>query len=286
MSKVTSPPILSREAIPDAPDEPWLDVLLDSYNSVNDQTTRALRNGLSIVDNTPWKFVTLNMVHGVEYTVKNPFDNQGDAIKAVSVSQCIGVAVGTDGKPTGSFYTLAQPQLQWRPSGKPDGSVTVSAFYPSPSGMAIAYRNAAYNAPAANTVFPFDTTDIVDGAISHDNAGNFTCAATGYVRVAYTVVFSGTAATGFRQTFVRKASGTTAIWAISYTVPATTNENSAGGSDLIDVVAGDSLNLRTDQNSGGVVAMNVGNRRCRISLQYVAPPVPTVGRVTMLFQGA
>lgn len=129
MSKVTAPAILTREALPDAPEGQWVDTLLENTNSFQDQVRTVLQNGLSIGDNTPWKFQDYNLKHGIETEIKNPFDDPAMAIKKISVARAVGITLDSTGKPDGGTYTIMQPQIGWRPSGKPSGSVFVTVQY-------------------------------------------------------------------------------------------------------------------------------------------------------------
>jgi hypothetical protein len=147
VSKVSSPPILNKESMPDAPEGEWLDRILDYSNGFNDQVAKALRNGVTLSDNTPYKTQSYILKHGVETEIVPPLA-KGLSIKGVSVMQCEGIEVdATTQKPTGKVYSLALANpINWRPSGKPSGSIYVTANYGGNIGETVSANVTSGNA--------------------------------------------------------------------------------------------------------------------------------------------
>ncbi len=133
MSTVSSPGELTREAMPDAPEGEWLDVMLQNRNEFIRQAVKAFKNGITNKDNTPNKEKELNLEHGVEYEVSNPMDVP---VKGLYPLQCEGLSLDSMGVATGSTYALDMPTISWRPTGKPSGSVYVKATFPALSTVA------------------------------------------------------------------------------------------------------------------------------------------------------
>ena len=57
------------------------------------------------------------------------------------------------------------------------------------------------------------------------------------------------------------------------------------GSGLISVIAGDYLQMFYMQNSGGVLAVVLTDKRTRMDAHYTDPAITTKGRVTLRFEG-
>jgi hypothetical protein len=166
MSKISAPPMLQRESMPDAPDDEWFASLLDYSNGFNDQVARALKQGITRLDNTPYPTQAYTLKHGVETEIQSPLP-KGMVVKGVFVMQCEGVEVdATTLKPTGKIYPLGLGgPLQWRPSGKPSGSIYVTANYGGNSGQVVngTLARGSANALATNTAEAIVSIDLTAG---------------------------------------------------------------------------------------------------------------------------
>ncbi len=128
MTAVLSQGELVKEALVDAPDGQYIDIILQDYNQFKRAAIKAFKNGITNADNTPNKEKLLNLEHGVEYEVSNPMSVP---VKGVSAIQCDGVSLDSMGASTGSFYPLDMPVISWRPTGKSSGSVYIKALFPA-----------------------------------------------------------------------------------------------------------------------------------------------------------
>jgi len=284
--KITSAASLTREGLPDAPEGEWLDTLLDKTNTMDDQVARAFSGGFSIGDNTPWKFVPLNMVHGVEYKVKNPFADPSMPVKMISVASAVGLVLGGDGKPTGSTYTLVQPQLGWRPTGQPDNSVFIAVQYAPPLGNIRTFVNAVQSINNGGASTPRQWNGVIHQVgtnLTWSSGANtkVTCVMAGLVEVSFQILFAS-AAGGYREAYAIKNAAVGPYPAYDLTPGGTFAGMSSTGQYL--VAAGDYLTTNVFQNSGG--ALNTDAAVDAMCASYVAPDPATTARVTLLFQGA
>lgn len=291
MSKVNSPAILTRDSLPDAPEGAWIDTMLDSANSFNDQVRTFAQNGFSIDDNSPWKFVTLNLQHGIEYEIKNPFNDTSTAVKSVIVSKALGLGIAADGRPDGNTYPITQPQIAWRPSGKPSNSVFVTVQYPPPLGAASMTRLATQSGIAQGVVTPINWTDIelLQGAISWVSGANtrLTFASAGRVLISAGLQWNFSVPGGtYREFTIRVSNGRKVAFAF---------DAIAGGSAFVaktfageySVVPGDFANVTVAHDSGtaGEILADANNRPF-FQARYVAPDPSTTARVELLFMTA
>lgn len=132
---------MSLEAMPDAPDEEWIRAWLDQSNQFNRQVAAALERGISTADNTTSGFRTVDLTHGQSITIANPLSVP---IQGVWPVRCVGLTTGTDGKPNGGQYRLVRPDIDWQPTNKPDGSISLAPYFPT-YGMTTGYAGETKN---------------------------------------------------------------------------------------------------------------------------------------------
>ena len=284
MSRITAAAELTRDELKDAPDEEWIDTLLEKDNQLGRQVVSNINQNLPFL-NCPTSKLNdpLVMVHGVPLTIKNPLNTP---IRSVMAVACIGLSVDSTGKPTRGTYNLGLPQIEWHPSGKQDGSVVVTANFPPPTGSIIAYRNAALSQSVAASSLAFDTVESQGVGGLSLSSGSILCASAGIVQgsfvVAWTLSILGTFRYAhFQKNAVGSLYGLSVLGPMGAAGTATTNN----GTGRIPVAAGDVINVRTGQDSGGALALEVATQRVRVDAQYVAPPVGTTGKVTLFFAG-
>lgn len=295
MTKVNSPAIITREALPDAPDGEWLSTLLDAKNGFDDQVGRTLRNGITIGDNTTWKFVDVNLQHNVELEIKNPFDDQSVQPASVTIVKCVGIVTdAVTGKPTGSTYKLSHPVLDWRPTGKPSNSVFVSARYFPPSGKLQLSKTANQS---VNDTTVTGSTDIIwesvdsnigDGFSFTPGTANIICNYAGLIEAHHTTRFMSVASTEFLITrFNLDALGTQYG---ELRLP-DSNPNGASSQSMTTFVSvprsleGTTLRLNVAHRNTGSLPRNVAANLTFSVFRYVEPDPGVTGRVTLLFMG-
>jgi hypothetical protein len=286
--------------MPDAPDGEWLDSLLEKTNIVDDQVIKTLQGGFSIGDNTPWKFVTLNMVHGTQYKVKNPFDDPSMPVKIISVAQASGLTLRADGKPTGDMYTIQQPSIGWRPTGLPDNSVYITVQYAPPLGTAASaiFRNSALQslANAVDTALTYDSTDARIGTGINCVGTAITLSDIGAYQVNVSFVFEAAIYTQFRVGIACTTPGFFEEWKINDAVAvAATTQSQSISHVVVTTVANSILTIKATQFNAALAARNVSNVggdtrfQSRVSVTKILPPYldpTTTAKVTLFFQGA
>lgn len=129
MSKMQPIRRISPEDVPGAPS--WFtDTFMPVQNDFNEQTFNTINGGIS-VENTVDEFSTVDLDHGIQARVKNPF---GKTVPTgIEPVRCVGVQLGSNGQPTRALYDLAMPRIDWKPAGTPDGQLLVTATYPYPT---------------------------------------------------------------------------------------------------------------------------------------------------------
>jgi len=186
MAQITAANETPLESLPDAPDEEWFRNMLDRSNVFDRQVGAAFMRGITVGENTTSLVKSLDLVHGQSVTVANPLNVPIQGIFAIG---CVGLSVGTDGKPNGGIYDLAIPDLQAKPSTRGDGSWVVQANYDIMPAETTGYagelqeRNVlAANAVPLTTATAANITSITLGPGSYRISGSV-----GYTGTATTV---------------------------------------------------------------------------------------------------
>lgn len=137
---VTSSNELTRDSMPDLPDEEWPDTWLEFQNGFNRQVLAAITQALPFGNSDLARFKDVDLVHGVASSITSPL-GQGVPIQQIIPVGCLGVTVDSTGNPTRAYYNLAVPQIEWHLSSKPDGGgnnqALVTARYPDSTDTAL-----------------------------------------------------------------------------------------------------------------------------------------------------
>lgn len=211
MTKISEPPVLKKESMPDAPDADWFDRFLDHSNNFNEPVARALSRGLTRKDNTPYPTQKYLLQHGMETEITPPLPD-GLNCAGVFAMQCEGVSLDGAGKPDGSVYSLSLVSLNWRPSGKATGSVYVTANYDlkhtEPCFIA---SGAAKSIPSggADTLFDdWSTVYVNRGGVISQSSGTFTVSEAGLYVAILKIRFPGGVTYIGTNAIVKPLSGT------------------------------------------------------------------------------
>ncbi len=188
---VVSASELSREALTDAPEGEYINVMLENSNSFVRQTVKAFRRGITTEDNTPNTEKVLNLTHDVEVEVANPMDVP---VKGIYALQCEGLTLDSMGAPTGAVYSLNKPHISWRPTGKESGSVYVKATYDlNHTGESMEMTRTTDQELSSGEEGPViwtSTEHSIGSGITH-SGGTFTCAEAGVYLVTFQVHING-----------------------------------------------------------------------------------------------
>ena len=277
--KLGEPSRLVREALPDAPAGEWIDLLLAHINKKGDETTQALTQNLTIADNMNAAIVTYRMTHATERTIKNPLKGRPVGIKAIRSAAIAG----------GTRYTV--DSVDWRfvesTNATDPQQLGIAVNYAAPHGVCSIYRSAAYNFPdAVSTAVPFDTTSFSSGSLSYDTTNTaILCAKPGYVYASYAWNITPNATGGRRAMISKNNSIGTELWGRENDSPSATIDTGLAGGGLIEVAAGDLLQVFGFQNSGGVLALALGQGRTKLDAHYVAPPATAQNDVSFVVYG-
>ena len=160
---------VSLEDLQGAP--PWVEPLLTASNEFQEQATAAIERPI-----VTGLLETYEFVHGVEQIIKSPL---GAMPAGVSPVKCRGVTVDSAGKPTGAFYALATPRIDWRPIQTRPGEpvrVGVTAYYSPLStsgyvGESSRSAIASGSAVSLTTTTAANVTSIILGAGEWDICG-------------------------------------------------------------------------------------------------------------------
>lgn len=126
MAKITAASEMPMESMPDVPDEEWVRAWLEQQNGLGRQVASAFGRQITVADNTTSMVKEVNLVHAQSVTIANPLSVPIQGIFAIG---CVGLTLGSDGKPNGGVYDLSIPDISAKPSTKNDGSWVVSANY-------------------------------------------------------------------------------------------------------------------------------------------------------------
>lgn len=285
MTKLSSLRRLSREDLQGAPE--WVEQLLQASNEFQEQATSSLGRDL-LVGTTE----TFELKHATERIVKNPY---GDGLDGVSAVRCIGLNVDSSGKLTGTTYALAHPRLSWRHiQARPgeDARIGVTAYYAPPDGLAILRYDAAtaFMTNAANTPVPWDTNEVVRGALSHSTSSNqsrIVCAESGVVSVDYSLSIEGNVGVYHFYSWIAPSGASGRRYGLENRVAdmGGFDEEWQSGAATFPVTAGDYIEVLVYQDTGGARAVGSTNNKPKMSVRYVDPPISTTGRVTLRFDG-
>jgi hypothetical protein len=276
--------------MPDAPEGEWLDQLLDYGNGFNDQVAKALRNGVTLSDNTPYKTQSYILKHGVETEITPPLA-KGLSIKGVSVLQCEGIEVdATTLKPTGKVTSLGLGSpLVWRPSGKESGSIYVTANYDlrhtAASLSMYLSGNTVGKANASDAIVTeWDTVERADttGTITHA-AGVFTCAEAGNYLVSADLRWQSGTYTGAQLTIKKNAASQFySSLALAFTTLPIIN-----ASFPVSLAAGGNVSIFAYQSNAAAAArtMTGSTEGCRVAVSRLYNDSTPFGRLNLLFYG-
>lgn len=297
MSRITGTAEITRDDLPDAPEDEWLDQFLSSYNETTRQLVSAVSGGIA-EENTVNVTKSYVMQHGVTYrNVKNPLRVP---IQGIVCTRCVGLETNTDGSFTRKTYGLAQPSVQWHPSTKQDGSVDVTVNFAPPKGAVSLQRQAAQTIVPNPTTVPiqFDARILADeGALSCDIAttlgtppvnSKIVCAVAGKVAVTATMLIDRTNADTRLCYIGVNGPGSTYRW--GYCVDGVSGSNvmyfGVTMAAEIPVNAGDYLSSFVLHTTPGNTTTLTGTQQGPMfQARYVAPPVGTTGKVTLQFLG-
>jgi hypothetical protein len=269
---------LSREDLQGAPD--WVEPLLTATNEFQEQATASLDRRLLVAEHAK-----VELVHGVEARVQNPF---GSGLIGVEDVRCIGLEVGSDGRPSGGVYTLGVGRLDWRHiqsrAGEPS-MIGVTAYFAPPHGRVDLRRTTAQTiANDENTAIQWTTQTAAIGEMSHSTSSNpdrITCAKAGVVLVTATATFASNT-TGVRNAFLSPDSGTTVYALTSITPPGVTPVQMHA---QVPVTVGQVLRAYVYQNSGGNLDLAATSNFTTLQARYVEAATTTRGRITLRFDG-
>lgn len=132
--RITADAEISRDNLPDAPDDEWIDTLIEHENTFNRQTQAVLNQALPYGNSDLMRNKPVRLTHGVAASVTVPL-GRGIYPQAIIPVACVGVTLDATGQETNATYDLAVPQIQWKlapplPSG--ELQVYVTAYYPAP----------------------------------------------------------------------------------------------------------------------------------------------------------
>lgn len=173
MSRITTTDEITRDQLRDAPDDQWIDDLISAQNEINRQVIRSFNGQIDISSNTTSGFIDLKMKHGVQYTVRNPLRVP---IQGIVPIKAVGLGVNSDGSLTRAVYQIGTPQLQWSPTGKPDGSVYVTSQFDQANTAPYLAKSVTFTVPsggAENTITGWTTEDSRTSIIS-ESSGTWT----------------------------------------------------------------------------------------------------------------
>lgn len=282
MSRITASAELSKDELQDAPEEEWLNTLLEHDNELARQVVANINQNLPILDSPTSKLVPFNLVHGASVTIKNPLSVP---IRSVMAVACVGLSVDSTGKPTRGTYNLGLPQIEWHPSGKEDGSVVVTANYPAPSsgsgsqGEYISSYILPANAIALTNNIPVNvgSVTLTPGAwdisvLTHYGFG------TGVTGTLWQAAYNTVSAT-------MPTSATTAGDSLSYT---STSPTAAADTPIVVPARREVVTVATPYYSVARALFSVGSPKVfgRISAVRAIPYLTgTTGKVTLFFAG-
>jgi hypothetical protein len=244
-----------------------------------------VENGASFRDNILSADIgPVSLVHGTESVFDNPRLFKPRAFILTEARDESGELV----------QLVGDPVFNPRPTND-DGSVRagqygLTARVAAPDGVCSIYRNAAHSIASggSNTAIPFDTALFESGDLSFDSTNTgIACARDGYVQVNGELEYAASAAGTVRRMFVAKQGGTLGnveIWGNSRSAPPAVVLG-LSGSGLVEVSAGDVLQMAGFQDSGGNLALTVSQRRCKLDAFYVAPPIGQTVTVTGILVG-
>lgn len=278
--KLGEPSYITREDLPNAPNDPWIDVLLQHINSTNDEKAQALRQNLTVGDNMNAAIVTYRFTHGVERTIKNPLKGRPVGISAIrSTAVNGGVRYGLLGEPDWRFIdgtSATDPQQL---------GITVS--YAQPIGRVDLYRDAAQSIASGGAGYPVEwntQTYVPIGALSHStssNPGRITCARDGDVLITSTAWFAGSpgAGGGF---WIQRSDTATRFWAAS-------SGQWGALSVILPVSAGQWFEVYAFQSTGGPLnvtgAASPNDAATRLQARYVDVPATAQNDTTLVVYG-
>lgn len=274
--KVTQPSRLSREALTDAPAGEYVDRILEKINADAEQTNGALMNNLNFADNMNAAIVKYDLTHGTEKKIPNPLKTRPVGIYAVRAAAING----------GTRYAIDSFDWRFVDSGDPKQpqQIGVTAVYAAPLGIIQAVRATAQSI-ADNTQTAVQWSSATQlGSLSWVSGSNtrITVAAAGKVQSTHTIGFN-TAAAGYRQAWVRRSGDTAQNLADVFAVGG--NYVGICGTETLDVVVGDYLEVFVLQNSGAPMNLLPTANRILHEVRYVAPPSTAQNTVTLLILG-
>ncbi len=126
MSRITASSELKRSDLKGAPEDRWIDDLLEFVNTANRQVFAAFDRAITTLENTVDAAIVVDLVHGVQTPQQNPLDVP---IQGIFPMRCQGVNVDSTGKPTKGTYVLGMPRIDWVPSN--NGGALITATYPT-----------------------------------------------------------------------------------------------------------------------------------------------------------
>ncbi len=124
--RLTAASRIDRSDLPGAPNEPWVDSLIEFINASNRQLFAALDRLLNTADNSVDAAIAVNLVDGVQTPQQNPLDVP---IQGIWPVRCQGINVDSTGKPTRGNYALGMPRIDWVPSSS--GGALITATFPT-----------------------------------------------------------------------------------------------------------------------------------------------------------
>jgi hypothetical protein len=255
MSKLTSIPRVSRDDLQGAPE--WMDQYLQVANEFQEQATNRLNKDLVVA-----KFFDLELTHGEEKPIKNPFDQT--IPNGVSHVACQGVEVDSSGKPTGKLYPLGVARLDWRViqtrPGQPQ-RLGITAHYDlehsEPCLIKTKSGNQSINNNTETALTGFDTTTYSRGSVITDNGSVFTVSEAGTYQVHLQLQWAGGGVTYSALETYLNVTGGSAYYLNTFSPVTYGNAPSTVVSGVVRLAAGGSFTPYGYQTNAATAARNV-----------------------------
>lgn len=243
---------------------------------------------------TPYFRADLYM-HATEKRIRTPLP-PGMKCTSIAAVKCIGVTLGTDGRPTTATYALDVASVRWRSLSRTqdDGEVVgVTIQYAPPLGLIIGQR-AADQSIAHNTNVPIAYDTILSQAGTalalNTTTGLFTAATNGVVELSTDILWDA-AGGGERDLWAEAPSGSGIRWGSDARDPVAGAANIAISQikTSFPVTANSTFRVLGFQNKTVVTALLIRtmgvNYRNSVSARYVSCAPAAAGSVRLMFFG-
>lgn len=280
--KIDSIRRISREDLEGAPDEEWIDKLLDPVNSTSENVVQALRGNLGFTDNTNSGFKEVDLVHDTETRISNPLKVRPTGIVAVRALKL------SSNQPTG--VSLENPRIKWRMADNGDVFVTPSFECRHTEPLLVKRLASAKSIPStvlSETLIDTWQTDanaeVNRGGVIRESAGTFTVSEPGTYQVAAQLSLDvGTYTTA--QLNVVLGNGRRYL---SYLAMAHTDGPWLPVSAIFSMTASDTLQIKAVQANAAAANRNAitGSGSTRVAVSRLYNSTIYSARTTLFFFG-